>query len=71
MFWYVYMQILYLMIPVAMLLAGIAVAAFMMSVRSGQYDDLEGQGHRILMDDDDPMIPKYEPKKKKVRKNTK
>jgi cbb3-type cytochrome oxidase maturation protein len=58
------MQILYLMIPVAMLLAGIAVAAFIMSVRSGQYDDLEGQGHRILMDDDDPMIPKYEPRKK-------
>jgi len=65
------MQILYLMIPVAMLLAGIAVAAFIMSVRSGQYDDLEGQGHRILMDDDDPMIPKYEPRKKKVRKDTK
>ena len=62
------MQILYLMIPVAMLLAGIAVAAFIMSVRSGQYDDLEGQGHRILMDDDDPMIPEYEPRKKRMHK---
>ncbi|RUM94793.1 MAG: cbb3-type cytochrome oxidase assembly protein CcoS [Thiothrix sp.] len=65
------MQILYLMIPVAMLLAGIAVAAFIMSVRSGQYDDLEGQGHRILMDDDDPMIPEYVPRKKRVRKDKK
>jgi cbb3-type cytochrome oxidase maturation protein len=62
------MQILYLMIPIALLLAGIAVAAFVMSVRSGQYDDLEGEGYRILMDDDDPMIPKYEPKKKRMRK---
>ena len=65
------MQILYLMIPVAMLLAGIAVAAFIMSVRSGQYDDLEGQGHRILMDDDDPMIPEYVPRKKRVGKDKK
>jgi len=28
-------------------------------VKSGQYDDLEGPAHRILMDDDDPLIPRY------------
>lgn len=34
----------------------IAVGIFW-SIRSGQFDDLEGPGERILMDDDDPMLP--------------
>lgn len=58
------MEILYLLIPMAVIMAGIAIAAFIISVRSGQYDDMEGPGHRILMDDDDPLIPKYRPKRK-------
>ncbi|HHJ20353.1 MAG TPA: cbb3-type cytochrome oxidase assembly protein CcoS [Gammaproteobacteria bacterium] len=62
------MDILYILVPIAILLAGIAIIAFILSVRSGQYDDLEGPGHRILMDDDDPMIPRYEPRKKALRK---
>ena len=56
------MDILFLLIPLGVILMAIAVGAFFMSVKSGQYDDLEGPGHRILMDDDDPMIPKYERK---------
>lgn len=37
----------------------IAIAAYgiFWSVKSGQFDDLEGPAQRILMDDDDPMIP--------------
>ena len=35
----------------------IVVIAFILTVRSGQYDDLEGPAYRILMDDDDPRIP--------------
>lgn len=27
------------------------------SIRSGQFDDLEGPAARILMDDDDPLLP--------------
>ncbi|OGT88088.1 MAG: cytochrome oxidase maturation protein, cbb3-type [Gammaproteobacteria bacterium RIFOXYA12_FULL_61_12] len=38
------------------MLAG-AIWAFVWSVRSGQFEDMEGPAHRILMDDDDPMIP--------------
>lgn len=46
------MESVYLLIPVSILLVfGIAVA-FWWSVRSGQFDDLEGPGFRILMDDD-------------------
>ena len=36
---------------------GVAIAFFLWTVRTGQYDDLEGPAHRILMDDDDPKIP--------------
>lgn len=32
---------------------------FFWAVRSGQFDDLEGPAQRILMDDDDPMVPRY------------
>ncbi len=48
-----------MLIPLAVLLLGVAVAFFIWSVKTGQFDDLEGPAHRILMDDDDPMIPGY------------
>ena len=51
------MSILYLLIPLGLVLLGIAIWAFMWAVRSGLFDDLEGPAHRILMDDDDPRIP--------------
>jgi len=35
----------------------IVVMAFVLTVKSGQYDDLDGEAFRILMDDDDPRIP--------------
>lgn len=53
------MDILYLLIPLAVVIMIIAVAAFMWAVKSGQYEDLEGPAHRILMDDDDPRVPKH------------
>jgi cbb3-type cytochrome oxidase maturation protein len=45
--------LLYL-IPVALFLGGLGLAAFIWSLRSGQYDDLEGAAWRILQDDDAP-----------------
>jgi cbb3-type cytochrome oxidase maturation protein len=45
------MSILYVSVPVALLMAGAAVAAFLWSVRSGQFDDLESARYRILFDD--------------------
>jgi len=55
------MTILYMLIPLGLVLLGVAVWAFMWAVRSGQFDDLEGPAHRILMDDDDPRIPGRKP----------
>ena len=34
-----------------------AVAAFLWAIRSGQFDDLEGPAHRILLDDDEHLEP--------------
>lgn len=54
-----HVSVLYLLIPLAVVLMIVAIAFFIWTIRSGQYDDLEGPAHRILMDDDDPMIPAY------------
>ena len=51
------MNILYLLIPIGVLFLGAAIWLFIWTVRSGQYEDLEGPAYRILMDDDDPKIP--------------
>lgn len=42
------------LIPIALFLGLIGLAAFYWSLKSGQYDDLEGAAHRILEDDDCP-----------------
>ncbi len=52
------MNILFLLIPISLIIMGIAVAVLLWAIRSGQFDDLEGPAHRILMDDDDPLIPR-------------
>lgn len=51
------MEILYLIIPLSMLLVAGIVWIFLWAIRSGQFDDLEGPAHRILMDDDSPKTP--------------
>ena len=48
------MPALYVMIPAALLLVGVAVYIFFWAVDSGQYDDLDGPSHSILFDDQDP-----------------
>lgn len=52
------MNILYLLIPLGLVLLGIALWAFMWAVKSGQFEDMEGPAHRMLMDDDDPRVPR-------------
>lgn len=48
------MESVYLLIPISVLIVFGIAAAFWWSVRSGQFDDLEGPGFRLLMDDDLP-----------------
>jgi cbb3-type cytochrome oxidase maturation protein len=51
------MEILLLLIPMSVVLAIAIGVAFWWSVRSGQFDDLEGPAHRILADDDGVAAP--------------
>lgn len=46
------METLYLLIPVSVLLVFFVGLAFWWSLRSGQFDDLDGPAYRVLMDDD-------------------
>jgi cbb3-type cytochrome oxidase maturation protein len=46
------METLYLLIPISVVLVFLIAIAFWWSLRSGQFDDLEGPAYRILMDDD-------------------
>lgn len=47
------MSVIYLVLPLAILLAGLFVAAFIWATRAGQYDDLDSPAMRMLNDEDD------------------
>ena len=46
------MEILYLLIPLGIVLVFVMAGVFWWAARNGQFDDLEGPAHRILMDDE-------------------
>lgn len=46
------MSSLVFLVPLALVLGGTALAAFLWSLRSGQYEDLDGAAERILLDDE-------------------
>jgi cbb3-type cytochrome oxidase maturation protein len=48
------MTVLLILIPAALLLGGVGLAAFIWSLRSGQFDDLDGAAVRILNDEPGP-----------------
>jgi cbb3-type cytochrome oxidase maturation protein len=56
------MEVIYLLIPVSLILLGGILWVLLWAVRDGQYDDLEGPAHRILMDED--KVVDDNPKKK-------
>ncbi len=51
------MDSIYGLVPAMILLALVSVGIFLWASRNGQYDDMEGPAHRILNDDDDPLLP--------------
>lgn len=46
------MEVIYGLIPGMLVLGLVAVGVLFWAARSGQFEDLEGDGQRILMDDD-------------------
>ncbi|MBL4592013.1 MAG: cbb3-type cytochrome oxidase assembly protein CcoS [Phycisphaerales bacterium] len=53
------MSVILIMIPVALMLAGLGVLAFIVAAKGGQFDDLDTPALRAVFDDDEPM-PKNE-----------
>lgn len=58
------MESLIYLIPIALVLGLVALFAFLWSLKSGQFDDMEGAANRILFDDDIPAPPKPAPNTK-------
>lgn len=54
------MNIIFLLAPFSVALGLLAVGAFFWTLRSGQYEDIQGAAARILIDDDDPDMPASE-----------
>ena len=48
---------LFFQLGLTIVFVGLAAAGIFWAIKSGQYDDFDGPAQRILMDDDDPMIP--------------
>ena len=51
------MESLYLLIPIALLFCGIAIKLLLWAIDSGQYDDLEKEANRILLDEEGEPNP--------------
>ena len=52
-----FMDIIYILIPLSIVLIGIAITVLFWAIKSGQFDDMDSPAHRILFDDDD-QLPK-------------
>ncbi|MGF9693930.1 cbb3-type cytochrome oxidase assembly protein CcoS [Rhizobium sp. 0TCS1.26] len=48
------MNMLIYLIPIALLLGALGLGAFLWSLGSGQYEDLDGAAWRVLEEDDTP-----------------
>lgn len=49
------MSVLFLVLPIALVLAAAGVAGFLWAVRQGQYDDLDTPPYRAMFDDEDDL----------------
>ena len=65
------MDILYLLIPISLVLVAFIALVLLWAVRNGQFEDMEGPAHRILMDDDQPLSDTTETETRKEPKSTK
>ena len=55
------MSMLYILIPLALMLLGVAAWALIWAIRTGQFDDLESHGWSVVLDDDQKPPPDPEP----------
>ena len=48
------MNILLILVPASLILGGLALAGFIWTLRARQYDDLQGDAHRLFIEEDAP-----------------
>jgi len=58
------MEVIYSLIPGMILFGLIFVGVLIWAVKKGQYDDLEGDGQRLLLDEDEDNLPESERKRR-------
>lgn len=46
------MEIIFITIPLVLIVGGLVVAMFIWMAKKGQFDDLDGAAHRILLDEE-------------------
>jgi cbb3-type cytochrome oxidase maturation protein len=46
------MEIVFLLVLVSLIFIGLLAGALYWAIKTGQFDDMQGHGHQILMDDD-------------------
>lgn len=51
------MDVIYSLIPGMIFFGVLLVVILIFAVKKGQYEDMEGSGNRILLDDDEDMMP--------------
>lgn len=65
---------LMVLIPISVLVVALILVVLWWAARSGQFDDLEGPAHAILMDDDNPVAeaprPRAEPDDSQASRST-
>lgn len=61
--------ILLFLFALTLVFVGLSAVGVLWAIRSGQFDDMEGPAQRILMDDDDPMVP-FRSLKSETTRNT-
>lgn len=52
------MEVIYRLIPSMIIVGLVLVGILIWAVKRGQYDDLDGDAHRILLDEDEEMMGK-------------
>ncbi len=55
------MEVMVILVPLALALGLAGLLAFLWSLKSGQYDDLDGAAWRAISDDDDDLPPQQQP----------
>ncbi len=64
------MNMLYVLIPLALMLLAVAAWALIWAIRSGQFDDLESHGWSVVLDDDQKPPPETEEEKEQKERKS-